>query len=160
MRQSYVREVKGLKLTQRFRGKSHSNKKVANADRRMRTIAGRLVLSELPSDSKYRGHLELFQSFVNGELLDGHKIYSLHELDVLCIYKGKEHKKYEFGNKVCIVRLWNGIIIGAMSFRHEYDGHTIGRAKGRYTAYTEGQSAFWQVIEAIGSRKCQDTRRL
>ena len=28
-----------------------------------------------------------------------------------------------------IVRLWNGIIIGAMSFRNEYDGHTIDRAR-------------------------------
>lgn len=41
VRQSYVREIKGLKQTQRFRGKSHSRKKVAKADRRMRTIAGR-----------------------------------------------------------------------------------------------------------------------
>ena len=132
VRQSYAREIKELKQTQRFRGKSHSKKKVAKADRRMRIIAGRLVrelLRELPSDSKYREHLELCLRFVNGELLDGHKIYSLHEPDVLCICKGKEHKKYEFGNKVSIVRLWNGIIIGAMSFRNEYDGHTIDRAK-------------------------------
>ena len=132
VRQSYAREIKELKLTQRFRGKSHSKKKVAKADRRMRTIAGRLVrelLRELPSDSIYREHLELCLRFVNGELLDGHKIYSLHEPDVLCICKGKEHKKYEFGNKVSIIRLWNGIIIGAMSFRNEYDGHTIDRAK-------------------------------
>lgn len=131
-RQSYAREIKCLKLTQRFRGKSHSRKKVVRADRRMRTIAGRLVrelLRELPSDSKYREHLELCLRFVNGELLDGHKIYSLHEPDVLCICKGKEHKKYEFGNKVSIVRLWNGIIIGAMAFRNEYDGHTIDRAR-------------------------------
>lgn len=131
VRQSYAREVKGLKLTQRFRGKSHSKKKVAKADRRMRTIAGRLVrelLRELPSESKYREHLELCLRFVKGELLDGHKIYSLHEPDVLCISKGKEHKKYEFGNKVSIIRLWNGIIIGAMAFRNEYDGHTIDRA--------------------------------
>ena len=132
VRQSYVREVKSLKLTQRFRGKSHSKKKVAKADHRMRTIAGRLVrelLRELPSDSKCRAHLELCLNFVNGELLDGHKIYSLHEPDVLCICKGKAHKKYEFGNKVSIVRLWSGIIIGAMSFRNEYDGHTIDRAR-------------------------------
>ena len=132
VRQSYAREIKELKLTQRFRGKSHSRKKVAKADRRMRTIAGRLVrelLRELPSDNIYREHLELCLRFVNGELLDGHKIYSLHEPDVLCICKGKEHKKYEFGNKVSIIRLWNGIIIGAMSFRNEYDGHTIDRAK-------------------------------
>ena len=132
VRQSYAREIKGLKLAQRFRGKSHSKKKVAKADRRMRTIAGRLVrelLRVLPSESQYREHLELCLSFVNGELLDGHKIYSLHEPDVLCICKGKEHKKYEFGNKASFVRLWNGIIIGAMAFRNEYDGHTIDRAK-------------------------------
>ena len=130
VRQSYVREVKGLKLTQGFRGKSQSKKKVAKADHRMRTIAGRLVrelLRELPSDSKCREHLELCLNFVNGELLDGHKIYSLHEPDVLC--KGKEDKQYEFGNKVSIVCLWSGIIIGAMSFRNEYDGHTIDRAR-------------------------------
>ena len=57
LRQSYAREVKGLKLTQRFRGKLHSKKKVAKADHRMRTIAGRLgreLLRELPSESKYR----------------------------------------------------------------------------------------------------------
>lgn len=131
VRQSYAREIKGLKLTQRFRGKSHSRQKVAKADRRMRTIAGRLVrelLRELPTDSIYRKHLELCLKFVNGELLDGHKIYSLHEPDVLCICKGKELKKYEFGNKVSITRLWNGSIIGAMAFRNEYDGHTIDKA--------------------------------
>ena len=37
VRQSYAREIKELKLTQRFRGKSHSKKKVAKADRRNRT---------------------------------------------------------------------------------------------------------------------------
>ena len=97
----------------------------------MCSIAGRLVrelLRELPSDSKYHEHLELCLRFVNGEFLDGHKIYSLHEPDVQCICKGKENKKYEFGNKVSIVGLWNGIIIGAMAFRNEYDGHTIDRA--------------------------------
>ena len=65
---------------------------------------------------------------VNGERMDGHKIYSLHEPDVLCISKGKDHKKYEFGNKVSLVRLWNGLIVGALSFRNEYDGHTIDKA--------------------------------
>ena len=53
------------------------------------------------------------------------KIYSIHEPEVLCISKGKEHKKYEFGNKVSIIRSITGIILGAMSFRNEYDGHTI-----------------------------------
>ena len=43
VRQSYRREVKKLKREQRYRGKTHSARKVARADRRMRTIASRLV---------------------------------------------------------------------------------------------------------------------
>lgn len=131
VRQSYAREVKDLKRTQRFRGRSHSAKKVARADRRMRTIAGRLVrelIRELPAGNAYKERLELFMKFINGERIDGHKIYSLHEPDVVCISKGKDYKKYEFGNKVSIVRLWDGTIIGALSFRNEYDGHTIDKS--------------------------------
>ena len=91
----------------------------------MRTIAGRLVcelLRELPADSACHEQLELCLKFVNDEKIDGHKIYSLHEPDVLCISKGKEHKEYEFGNKMSIVRLWNSIIIGALAFRNDFDG--------------------------------------
>ena len=131
LRQSYVRTVKGLKLIQRFLGRPHSGQKVAKADRKMRTIAGRIVrelLRVLPAESGFRPRLDLCLKFVNGEKVDGHKIYSLHEPGVLCISKGKEHKKYEFGDKVSVVRLWNGIIIGTLSFRNEYDGRTIVRA--------------------------------
>lgn len=130
-RQTYKHELKDLKRIMRFRGKAKSKKKVARADRRLRTIAGRLVrelMRLLPSDSIYSERLEISLKFINGEKLDGHKIYSLHEPDVVCIAKGKDHVKYEFGNKVSIVRLWNGTIIGALSFRNEYDGHTIDAA--------------------------------
>lgn len=131
VRQSYARELKGLRRTQRLRGRSHSAKKVAKADRRMRTIAGRLVrelLRELPEESPYRERLVLCLKLVNGEKFDGHKIYSLHEPEVLCIGKGKEHKRYEFGNKVSVVRHWSGLIIGALSFRNEFDGHTVEKS--------------------------------
>jgi len=131
VRQSYTRELKDLKRIQRFRGRSHHKKKVAKADRMMRIIAGRLVrelLRELPQDSAYRPQLEFYLQVIAGEKRDGHKIYSLHEPDVVCICKGKDHKKYEFGNKVSIIRLWSGLIIGALSFRNEYDGHTIDKS--------------------------------
>ena len=131
LHQTFAKEIKQLKLVQRFRGRSHSAKKVKKADKRMRTIAGillREILRNLPEESPYKELLDTCMKFVNGEKYDGHKIYSLHEPDVLCIGKGKDHVKYEFGNKVSITRLWNGTIIGAMSFRNEYDGHTIDRA--------------------------------
>ena len=47
---------------------------------------------------------------------------------MVCIAKGNDRIKYEFGNKVSIVRTWDGLIIGALSFRNEYDGHTIDRS--------------------------------
>ncbi len=131
LHQTFAKEIKELKLVQRFRGRSHSAKKVRKADKRMRTIAGillREITRSLPEENPYKGLLDICMRFVNGEKYDGHKIYSLHEPDVLCIGKGKDHVKYEFGNKVSITRLWNGIIIGAMSFRNEYDGHTIDQA--------------------------------
>ncbi|EFA44053.1 hypothetical protein HMPREF0645_1578 [Hallella bergensis DSM 17361] len=88
----------------------------------MRTIAGRLLrelLRLLPDQNAYRERIDTCMRFVNGERLDGHKIYSLHEPDVVCVSKGKEGKKYEFGSKISIVRLWDGLIIGALSFRNE-----------------------------------------
>lgn len=131
VRQSYAGEIKRLKLVQRFRGRKNSSAKVRKADRRMRTIA-RMLLRELvrylPPENSYQERIEVCMKFVNGERMDGHKIYSLHEPDVLCISKGKDHKKYELGNKVSLVRLWNGLIVGALSFRNEYDGHTIDKA--------------------------------
>ena len=58
---------------------------------------------------------------------DKNKIYSLHEPNVNCIAKGKEAKKFEFGNKTDIVVTRNsGIIVGALAFEHNpYDGHTL-----------------------------------
>jgi IS5 family transposase len=48
---------------------------------------------------------------------DTDKIYSLHEPDVKCYSKGKEHKKFEFGSKASVlIDQGTGIIIGAINF--------------------------------------------
>jgi IS5 family transposase len=47
--------------------------------------------------------------------------------------KGKEHKKYEFGNKVSILYTQTtGVIVGALAFKNEYDGHTLPDALSQY----------------------------
>jgi len=58
---------------------------------------------------------------------DSNKIYSIHEPEVLCISKGKEHKPYEFGNKSSFAYTReSGIIVGAMAVEgNAYDGHTL-----------------------------------
>jgi hypothetical protein len=41
-----------------------------------------------------------YQQVLAQQPKDKNKIYSLHEPDVYVIAKGKDHKQYEYGNKV------------------------------------------------------------
>ena len=128
LRQSYTRTLKGIYRAQRFRNHPKNRKKALKADRQLKTIAGRLVRElerNLEGRNGYEKMFELYYKVLSQNRKSKNKIYSLHEPDVVCISKGKEHKKYEFGNKVSILRSWSGLILGACSFRNEYDGHTI-----------------------------------
>ena len=94
----------------------------------MQTIAGRLVREFKRNLGEYSGFtelIEIFEAILAQRRHSGKKIYSIHEPEIQCISKGKEQKKYEFGNKVSIIRSATGVILGALSFRNEYDGHTI-----------------------------------
>lgn len=128
LRQSYTFVLKRIYRDQRFRNHPKNRNKALKADRKLRTIAGRLVRElkrNLGEHSLYNKLIERFEAILAQRRHSGKKIYSIHEPDVQCISKGKEHKKYEFGNKVSIIRSATGIILGAQSFRNEYDGHTI-----------------------------------
>ena len=128
LRQSYTFVLKRIYRDQRFRNHPKNRKKALKADKKLRTIAGRLVRElkrNLGEDSRYTGLIERFEAILSQRRNSRKKIYSIHEPEVQCIGKGKEHKKYEFGNKVSVIRSATGIILGAQSFRNEYDGHTI-----------------------------------
>ena len=128
LRQSYTRTLKGIYRSQRFRNHPKNHKKALKADRQLRTIAGRLVRElerNLEGKKGYEKMFELYYRVLSQNRKSKNKVYSLHEPDVVCLSKGKEHKQYEFGNKVSILRSWSGLILGACSFRNEYDGHTI-----------------------------------
>jgi len=128
LRQSYSRTIKKLSQEQRFRHHPKNKHKAVKADRKMKTIAGRLVRElerKLPATNQYQKKLRLFFQVLMQQRNSKKKIYSLHEPHVVCICKGKEHKKYEFGNKVSIAKTDSGVIVGALSFRDEYDGHTL-----------------------------------
>lgn len=129
IRQSYTRTLKKLSLDQRFRNHPRNKWKARKADRKEKTIAGRLVRElerNLLLNSRYQSQIDLFKRILSQKKSDTNKIYSVHEPDVQCISKGKEHKKYEFGNKVSIIYTQTtGVIIGAMGFRNPYDGHTV-----------------------------------
>lgn len=128
LRQSYTFVLKKIYRDQRFRNHPKNRGKALKADRRLRTIAGKLVRElkrNLTGMHDYDSLISLFERVLSQRRNTKDKVYSLHEPEVQCISKGKEHKKYEFGNKVSIIRSITGIILGAKSFRNEYDGHTI-----------------------------------
>jgi IS5 family transposase len=129
LRQTYTRTLKKLLMDQRFRNHPKNKGKARKADKKVRTIAGRLVrelerklLPNLRQDT-----LSLFKKVLSQKKTDTNKIYSLHEPHVQCISKGKEHKTYEFGSKVSIITTkTTGVIIGAVNIeKNVHDSKTL-----------------------------------
>jgi IS5 family transposase len=133
LRQSYRRTVKQLMIEQRFREHPKKRKRANAAARKLKTIAGRLVrdvergLDDKDRLNRYDDQLWLYYRVLGQKRDDKNKIYSFHEPKVKCISKGKEHKRYEFGNKSSFVLTKkSGIVVGAMAFEDNiYDGHTL-----------------------------------
>ena len=139
MRQSYVRVVKGLSFKQRFRKHKNGAKEARKASKRIQIIAGRLMRDlarKLPLErlGVYLPFLNTAKKVLSQKRGDSHKIYSLHEPDVKCYAKGKEHKKFEFGSKASIiVDQSSGIIMGAINFSESlHDSKTIPEALEQY----------------------------
>jgi IS5 family transposase len=91
-------------MDQRFGNHPKNNGKARKADKKVKTIAGRLVreLERKLLPDLYQNTLALFNKVLAQKKSDTGKIYSLNEPQVSCISKGKEHKKYEFGSKVSL----------------------------------------------------------
>lgn len=99
--QSYTFVLKEIYRDQRFRNHPKNRKKVLKADRHLRTIAGRLIRElkrNLKGNHDYNKLFGLFKTIPSQRRNSRKKIYSIHESEVQCISKGKEYKKYEFGN--------------------------------------------------------------
>ena len=132
LRQSYSQTLKKLATQQRFGNHPKNHKGARKADRKVKTIAGRLVRElerKLPAGMR-ADELTVFKKVLSQKRNDTNKIYSLHEPHVQCISKGKEHKKYEFGSKVSIITTKKtGVIIGALNIeKNDYDAHTVDPA--------------------------------
>ncbi len=132
LHQTYKRELKQLMIDQRFRSHPKRRKKALAAGRRIKVIAGRIFrdLYRKLDNEQHESYKELFDIFRHVLIQKEkgkNKIYSIHQPHVKCIAKGKEAKKYEFGNKSSIVKTKkSSIIVGAMAFTENiYDGDTL-----------------------------------
>lgn len=84
------------------------------------------IARKMDAFPQYSQDIELYLRVIDQERSNKNKVYSLHEPEVQCISKGKEHKKYEFGNKSAIAKTGSGLIVIALAFKkNPYDGHTL-----------------------------------
>jgi IS5 family transposase len=159
LRQSYKFVVKDLvqKANSKSQKQAQAKKK---ARKKLKTIANRLVrelkrkLNE-ESLAKQCEKLEIYERVLRQKKEDKDKIYSLHELEVGCIAKGKEHKKYEFGSKVAFaVGQKSNVIKAAVSFKgNPNDNQTVGKTLEQQEKLTGERPKKAYVDRGIKSRQ-------
>ena len=131
-RQSYRRITKKLLLQNRFAHHPTKRKLAKKAQRKIKTIAGRVVreLERKLSEEIIKGYqqpLAIYKQVLKQNRHDSNKIYSLHEPDVACIAKGKIAKPFEFGSKICLaITKHSNIIVGTLNFTgNPHDNKTL-----------------------------------
>lgn len=106
-------------------------KRMRNRLKKMKTWLGRVlrdIRRKIPRpDTGLSTLLQLCERLHAQQKTDKKKLYSLHEPDVMCISKGKAHKRYEFGQKVSVTTTNRGNwIVGINLCRNNpHDGHTL-----------------------------------
>lgn len=111
VRQSYKRIIPKLMQAQRFRSHPKNKSKAIRAERKLKTIAGRLLREvdrQLEGLDKlvHQSFFDISKKVLAQQKTDSNKIYSLHEPHVYCMSKGKDWKRYEYGSKVNVI--WGG----------------------------------------------------
>jgi IS5 family transposase len=148
LRRTYVKEIKELRLSIRHFRHPKKRSKARRALKRLRTIAHTLIRElrrKLPCTLLFetlQKDFLFYEQVLNQKPKDKNKIYALHEPQVYCVAKGKDHKPYEYGNKVSIASTAKGnLIVGAVSHeQNEYDGHTLPAILSHVTQ-SRGQAA-------------------
>ena len=131
-RRSYVKEVKLLRIQLRGFRYPKRRRQARKAVKRLRTMA-RILMRELcrtlPTDilEACQEDFVRYDKILAQKRHDRDKLYSLHEPQVYCVAKGKDHKPYEYGTKASIVSTaQGGIILSAVSHPENiHDSNTL-----------------------------------
>lgn len=132
LHQSFKFLSKEMRLKLRFAHHPKKKKVAKHALKKLRSYGHKLIGQlkngmNLELNKIYEEKFILFTKVLLQKKNDSNKIYSLHEPDVYCMAKGKEHKTYEFGCKASIaLTKTTGIIVGATTFeKNTNDVYTI-----------------------------------
>ena len=153
-RRTYVREVKSLRLDIRHYRHVKKRAKAKRALKRLRTIAGVLIRElrrKLPQHCVFECYQQdflLYERVLKQKTHDKNKIYSLHEPQVYCMAKGKDHKPYEYGSKASIASTAQGnLIVGVVSHEQNlHDSHTLPEIL-RHIEVSRGRAAKQAVCD-------------
>jgi transposase, IS5 family len=113
--------------------------------KRLKTYLGRVyrdVARKVAGDaglaSRFAPLLGLTERLLLQERTSKNKLYSLHAPEVVCIAKGKAHRRYEFGSKVAVaVTNREGFVLASKALEgNPYDGHTLDATIGQVIAMT------------------------
>ena len=157
LRRTYIKEIKGHRITLRFFRHPKKKKKAASAMKRLRTIAKILIrdLDRHFDDKQHKRYSEEFYLFMRVLLqkrTSRNKIYSLHESHIYAMAKGKDHKSYEYGTKASIVSTYtHGIIVGVAAHDiNQHDSKTLEAALGH--AHTKRTTTINEAVCDRGYR--------
>jgi len=160
LRQTYTRTLKQLMIDQRFHNHPRRRKRAKAALRKIKTIAGRQTrdIQRQFSPAQQQRYKEIFiiiNKILAQQKGDKNKIYSIHEPKVSCIAKGKEAKKFEFGNKSgFVLTKTTKIVVGAIGFENNpYDGHTLEEHLNQTEYLTESRPKIGIVDRGYRGRK-------
>ena len=134
LRQTYKRLSKKALHKQSSYARAQQFKRARKESKKLKVYLGRVVRDIERKRSTKSLDLDKLLALANKLLTqskgDKNKIYSVHEVHVECIGKGKVHKRFEFGNKVSYVTSSkSNWVLGAKAFHgNPYDGHTLDTA--------------------------------
>jgi transposase, IS5 family len=152
-RRCYRKAVGHCVMAQRWRQDPRKRKAAHRALRKMKVIAGRLIreLERKLSASvceEQRTNFALYRRVLGQQPTDWDKIYTLHQPQVYCLSKGKEHKNYEFGSRASVMMTKaNGVIVGAVAHAENlYYGDALRPALQQTKAIT-GQQPSQAIVD-------------
>jgi len=131
LRQTYVRVAKHAAIKASRYAHAKQFRRMRRKLRFLRARLGRLLRDierkVAHPDPSLAELLELCWRLHRQEPRDRRKLYSLDEPEVMCISKGKAHKRYEFGQKISVATANRGNWVLSVSLCPEnpYDGHTL-----------------------------------
>jgi IS5 family transposase len=134
LRQSHTRLAKKAAAKAGRYAHARQMKRLRREVKRLKTYLGRVsrdvarkTAGKPELEARFARLLGLTERLLAQQRQDKRKLYSLHAPEVVCISKGKAHKRYEFGCKVGLAATnREGLFLAAKAFEgNPYDGHTL-----------------------------------